>query len=158
MSDLHCRWMIRRDMAEILEIERLVFPFAWSEDEFIRCLRQRNCIGVVADLDDQVVGYMIYELHKNRFHVLNFAVAPRMQRKGVGIALFKNIAKKLTPERRSRILLEIREGNVDAQLFFRAMGFRAVSVLRDYYDDTTEDAYVFQFRVKAEQPANCEGK
>ena len=28
------------------------------------------------------------------------------------------------------------------------MGFRAVSVLRDFYDDTTEDAYLMQYRYR----------
>jgi ribosomal-protein-alanine N-acetyltransferase len=33
------------------------------------------------------------------------------------------------------------------------MGFRAVSVLRDFYSDTTEDAYLMQFRYRpAESP------
>ena len=72
---IHIRWMIRRDMAEVLAIEAESFEFPWSEEDFIRCLRQRNCIGMVAELDDHVVGFMIYELHKNRLHVLNFAVA-----------------------------------------------------------------------------------
>ena len=29
-------------------------------------------------------------------------------------------------------------------------GFRAISVLRDFYDDTTEDAYLMQYRYSAE--------
>ena len=37
-----------------------------------------------------------------------------------------------------------------AQLFFRANGFRAVSVLRHYYEDTPEDAYLMQYRYRPE--------
>ena len=58
-----------------------------------------------------------------------------------------------TPRSRNRIVLEIRETNLAAQLFFRNSDFRAVSVLRDYYDDTTEDAYVMQYRYKEEVKA-----
>jgi ribosomal-protein-alanine N-acetyltransferase len=29
------------------------------------------------------------------------------------------------------------------------MGFRAISVLRDFYDDTVEDAYLMQYRYQA---------
>ena len=39
---VHIRWMIRRDMAEVLDIEGQCFEFPWSEDDFVRCLRQRN--------------------------------------------------------------------------------------------------------------------
>lgn len=153
--------MIRRDLEYVYAIERQCFEHPWTEDEFIRCLRQRNCIGMVAErdvsmsvggegehvYDTQPVGYMIYELHKNRLHLLNFAVHPRFQRTGVGRAMIDKLMTKLSPDRRNRIVLEVRETNLDAQLFFKAMGFRAISVLRGFYgEDTAEDAYLMQRR------------
>lgn len=146
---VHIRWMIRRDMPEVLDIESQSFEFPWSEEDFIRCLRQRNCIGMVAEHDEQVVGFMIYELHKTRLHVLNFAVNSEFRRRGVGEAMISKLISKLSHQRRSRVLLEVRETNLAAQLFFRSAGFRAVSVLRDFYDDTTEDAYLMQFTYQA---------
>lgn len=146
---VHIRWMIRRDMPEVLGIESSAFEFPWSEDDFIRCLRQRNCIGMVAECQDRVVGFMIYELHKNRLHILNFAVHPDYRRRGVGRQMCLKLASKLSPQRRSRIMLEVRETNLGAQLFFREVGFRAISVLRDYYEDTVEDAYLMQYRYRA---------
>jgi [ribosomal protein S18]-alanine N-acetyltransferase len=148
---VHIRWMIRRDMPMVLAIEEASFEFAWSEEEFIRCLRQRNCIGMVAELNDEVVGFMIYELHKNRLHLLNFAVSPTLRRSCIGTAMMDKLVGKLSSDRRNRILLEVRETNLDAQLFFRHLGFRAISVLRDFYEDTTEDAYLMQFRMAGSQ-------
>lgn len=142
----HVRWMIRRDMPEVLAIEAASFEFPWLEDDFIRCLRQRNCIGMVAEHDDQVVGFMIYELNKNRIQVLNFAAAPEMRRRGVGTQMVRKLIGKLSAQRRTRILLELRETNLAAQLFFRDSGFRAISVLKDRYDGTPEDAYLMQYR------------
>ena len=149
--DIQIRWMIRRDMPEVLAIEQANFEFSWSEDDFIRCLRQRNCIGMVAERHDEVVGFMIYELLKTRLHILNFAVLPEQQRTGVGTQMALKLIGKLTPDRRNRILLEVRETNLPAQKFFRSLGFLAVSVLRDFYDDTTEDAYTMQFRHTVEE-------
>lgn len=143
--------MIRRDMPEVLETERESFEFPWSEDDFVRCLRQRNCIGMVAEHNDRVVGYMIYELHKTRLHVLNFGVAKLTRRLHVGTQMIDKLISKLSSQRRSRITLEVRETNLAAQLFFRQVGFRAVSVLRDFYDDTPEDAYLMQYRYRAEE-------
>ncbi len=145
---VHIRWMIRRDMSEVLQIEEQGFEFPWSEEDFIRCLRQRNCIGMVAEHDDRVVGFMIYELHRTRLHLLNFAVAEDFRRRGAGGQMLAKLLAKLSAQRRTRIALEVRETNLQAQLFFRTMGFRAVSVLRDFYDDTTEDAYVMQYRFR----------
>lgn len=147
-NGIHIRWMIRRDMPAVLGIEGECFEFSWSEDDFIRCLRQRNCIGMVAEQDDKVVGFMIYELHKNRLHILNFAVSTSARRSGVGKAMIAKLLGKLSHERRNRIMLEIRETNLEAQLFFKDIGFKAISVLRDFYEDTDEDAYLMQFRYR----------
>lgn len=148
---VHIRWMIRRDMPEVLAIEAGGFEFSWCEDDFIRCLRQRNCIGMVAEHEDQVAGFMIYELHKSRIHVLNFAVANDFRRRGVGSQMIAKLIAKLSSQRRSRLALEVRETNLAAQLFFRENGFRAVSVLRSYYADTPEDAYIMQYRYRPER-------
>jgi ribosomal-protein-alanine N-acetyltransferase len=148
LSKTHIRWMIRRDMPEVLAIESDSFEFPWCENDFLRCLRQRNCIGMVAERDNKVVGFMIYELHKSRLHILNFAVSSRYRRAGVGTQMISKLVGKLSTERRNRILLEVRETNLPAQLFFRSSGFRAVSVLRQFYEDTPEDAYLMQFRYR----------
>lgn len=145
---VHIRWMIRRDMAEVLQIENEGFEFPWSEEDFIRCLRQRNCIGMIAEHEDHVIGFMIYELHRTRLHLLNFAVAKELRRRRVGSQMLAKLLAKLSTQRRTRIALEVRETNLPAQLFFRSMDFRAVSVLRDFYDDTTEDAYLMQYRYR----------
>lgn len=150
---VHIRWMIRRDMTEVLDIERHSFEFPWFEEDFIRCLRQRNCIGMVAECGERVVGFMIYELHKTRLHILNFAVAPEFRRRGVGRQMIEKLLGKLSSQRRVRITLEVRETNLPAQLFFKMAGFRAVTVLRAYYEDSPEDAYLMQFRHVEEDSA-----
>jgi ribosomal-protein-alanine N-acetyltransferase len=143
---VHVRWMIRRDMPEVLQIEGEGFEFPWPEEEFVRCLRRRNCIGMVAEHDDNVVGFMIYELQKTKLHVNNFAVSKLYRRRSVASQMVQKLIGKLSAQRRTRILLEVRETNLAAQFFFRRMKFRAVSVLQDFYDDTTEDAYLMQYR------------
>jgi len=148
-AGIHVRWMIRRDMPDVLAIEHEAFEFPWSEEDFTRSLRQRTCIGMVAEYADSVVAFMIYELHRTRLHVLNFAVLRSHRRLGIGTQMLRRLIAKLAPERRSRIVLEVRETNLPAQLFFRAAGFRAVTVLRDFYRDSDEDAYLMQFGLEA---------
>jgi [ribosomal protein S18]-alanine N-acetyltransferase len=138
-------------MPEVMAIEANSFEFPWLDEDFVRCLRQRNCIGMVAENEDRVVGFMIYELHKTRIHVLNFAVADDFRRCGVGSQMVAKLSAKLSVQRRSRIVLEVRETNLAAQLFFRENGFRAVSVLHSYYADTPEDAYLMQYRWRPER-------
>jgi ribosomal-protein-alanine N-acetyltransferase len=144
---VHIRWMIRRDMPEVLQTEQDSFEYAWTEEDFLRCLRQRNCIGMVAEQGEKVVGFMIYELHKAKLHILNFAVNPACRRVGVGAQMVAKLISKLSSHRRTRITLEVRETNLPAQLFFRAQGFKAVRVLRAYYEDSGEDAFLMQYQL-----------
>jgi len=144
---VHIRWMIRRDMPEVLQTEQESFEFSWTEEDFLRCLRQRNCIGMVAEQGEKVVGFMIYELHKNKLHILNFAVHPGCRRFGVGAQMVAKLISKLSSHRRTRITLEVRETNLGAQLFFQKQGFKALRVLRAFYEDSGEDAYLLQYRL-----------
>jgi [ribosomal protein S18]-alanine N-acetyltransferase len=143
---VHIRWMIRRDMPEVLLTEQQSFEFAWTEEDFLRCLRQRNCIGMVAEQGEKVVGFMIYELHKAKLHILNFAVSPTCRRLGVGAQMVQKLISKLSSHRRTRITLEVRETNLGAQLFFSKQSFKATRVLRNYYEDSGEDAFLMQYR------------
>lgn len=145
------RWLIRRDMPEVLEIERDSFEFAWTEEDFLCCLRQRNCIGMVAEYDHEIVGFMIYELHKSKLRILNFAVSRAHRRRHIGQQMVNRLVEKLSQQRRKEIFLEVRETNLDAQLFFSGEGFRALQVLRNHYDDTTEDAYYMSYRLDAQE-------
>ena len=142
---VHIRWMIRRDMPEVLAIEHASSDFPWCEEEFLRVLRQRNCIGMVAEYGERVVGFMIYELHKSKLQVLNFAVAPECRRQGVGHQMVAKLVGKLSSHRRTRILLYVRESNLSAQLFYKVQGFRATEVAREHFEDTGEDAYLMQY-------------
>ena len=146
---VHIRWMIRRDMPEVLHVEATSFEFAWTEEDFLRCLRQRNCIGMVAEHGEKVVGFMIYELHKNKLHILNFAVHSDWRRCGVGAQMVAKLISKLSNHRRTRITLEVRETNLSAQLFFQKQEFKAVRVLRGFYGDSGEDAFLMEYRFGA---------
>ena len=149
------RWMIRRDMPEVLEIEDQCFRYPWSAEDFSLCLRQKNCIGMVAEQGELVVGFMIYELHPSKLEIVNFAVGWQWQRQGVGTAMIRKLENKLSANRRVRVVCQVREGNLDGQLFFRAMGFHAKCVIPAPYDDSSEDAYLFEYRLPVMEGVAC---
>ena len=148
---VHVRWMVRRDLADVVAIEQVCFESPWCETDFLDCLRQRNCIGMVAEHDGRVIGFMIYEVPKNRIHLLNVAVAPEHRHCGVARQMIRKLMGKLVNQKRSRIVVEVRETNLPALLFFRSLGFRATDIRRDFYEETNEDAYLMQYRLPTEQ-------
>ena len=140
VMQVHIRWMIRRDMPSVMAIGE--HGLRWDEETFIRHLRQRDTIGMVAEWNEQVVGQMIYELHKNRLHIVNFGVAPEYQRRTVASQMIQKLQSKLLYQRRNRIVLDVPESMLGMQLFLKHCGFRA--------DGVNEDAYRFVMRHVAE--------
>jgi len=144
----HVRWMVNRDMARVILIEQACFEFPWSEDELRKCLKQRNVIPMVVESSsDEIMGYMVYELFSDKLQLLNIAVDPKQYRVGVGRAMIEKLIGKLYPDRRTKILAAVRETNLNAQLFFKAMGFKAIEVLENYYN-VDEDTYMMQYSIK----------
>lgn len=144
-ANIQTRWLLRRDLPEILDIERHSFEYVWDEDDFLCVLRKRNAIGFVAEVHGEVAGFIIYELHDNQLRILNLAVHQGHRRQGVAAALVKRLKDKLSQQRRKRIVLETRESNLTSQKFFQSQGFRAYAVLRGFYEDCPEDAYSFRY-------------
>ena len=80
-------------------------------------------------------------------------------RRGVGRQMIAKLVGKLSNQRRNRIALYVRETNLQAQLFFRVLGFRAMEVVREHYPDTGEDAYSMQYHldesmIEVDRPTN----
>ena len=100
---------------------------------------------------------MIYELHQSMLRILNFSVSPNIRRQGIGTQMVQRLVDKLSQQRRREIVLEVRETNLNAQLFFANSGFRALSVLRNHYDDTMEDAYYMRYSLNGNGGNFAEG-
>ena len=147
---VNVRWMVRRDLAAVIAIEHETYDFPWQEEDFMNCLKQRNCIGMVAEDQGRIVGFMIYENPGNQFHLLNIATAREHKRQGVARQMVQKLVEKLISQRRNKICAIIRETNLDTLLFFRSVGFQATTILKNYFESSCDDAYVMQYALTKE--------
>lgn len=141
-EEIQCRWLIRRDMDRVCEIDRKCFRDFWTEEEHVALLRQRNCIGTVFGErvlgDDEIKGFMHYELHKQHLHIARFCVDPEYRRNGLGSAALERLKLKMDSQKRTFITADVCETNTPAQLFLKSQKFICESVLhypgeRDLY-------------------------
>lgn len=123
------RWLIRRDMPSVLEIENLTSSTPWSEDDFNRTLRQRTVIGLVSEVGDTVAGFCIYEIHRGCIQIRNLAVMPAFQRRGLGRGLIEKLQTKCGGRR--SLLVDTEDGDLDSHLFLKACGFRCIAIIED---------------------------
>jgi [ribosomal protein S18]-alanine N-acetyltransferase len=135
----HIRWMIRRDMSEVLAIENTSFDNPWTEEEFIAALRQRNCIGKVVEWEEEVVGFMLYELYKRSLRPISLAVRADFRLLGFGEALVMSLHGKLSIARRRRIRTVIHETNLQGAQFFSACGFDAQCMVPQPFEGTDDN-------------------
>lgn len=124
---MYTRWMIRKDIDRVLEIDSRSVHFTkrWSEGELISIIRQRNAIGMAIENEHgKVVGFMVYELYKHHLYVERLVVEYEHRNMGYGRFMIENLIGKLSPDRRQRIIIDIEEDNVDAQLFLKSLGLQ----------------------------------
>lgn len=127
------RWMIRRDLAAVVAIERADGDGwnDWTEDDFVAALRERNVIGLVAEApgpDGAIVGFIVYRLRRKSFEVVRLAVATAWRRRSIGCRLLGKLVDKLTLVRRRWIDVVVDERNLAALLFLRSLDFRAIAI------------------------------
>lgn len=127
--NLRTRWLIRRDMPEVLEIEKATFEDCWAEEDFLTYMRQRNVIGKVAEqvVEHQqygpIVGFVIYALDKKSMILLNFAVHPAHRRLGIGTKIMQSLRSRLSYAKRRECTVDVKASNLGFQLFLKATGW-----------------------------------
>ena len=135
-----------RDYDLLTAIDAHAFDEYWTRDDFKRELRKKSIVCRIAEDDGVVKGFVLYELYLHRLYIIRIGVHPRYRRSGIGSDLVAEVAHRLTPDR-NLIVAEVRESNLPLQLFFKNQGYRAVEVMRNYYADTGEDSFVFNYRL-----------
>lgn len=138
-------YMQREHLEQVLEIEEFAYPHPWDRAAFLGALRTRKVACKVLHIGGDVLGYSVVAYTNRSAYVLSLAVAWNAGRKGVGAMLVDDIKGRLT-DRRRRIVVEIRERNMDGLKFLSRQGFSAVSTLRNPYEDSEEDAIVMEFQ------------
>ncbi len=163
---LHSRWLVRKDLPEVLDIERRQYSDPWNKRDFELMLRNKETLGMVAEVSpdtwpfgdlevredpERIAGFCMYSLLRKRIVIHNIAVHPEDTRRGIATEMINRLKVKLAPDKRWRIMAEISEDNLNGQLFFRSQGFLHTKTLRDYWANG-HDAYVMEYQL-----APCEG-
>ena len=148
------RWMIRADMEHVEHIDELSNVRSWSTEDFIAALRKRNTVGKVYVVDERfVIGFMIYELHQHDYRITKLAIHPDARRVGIGSDMLQELIQRAeSAVNRSVIRVNVRETNLNVQLFLRSNGFQCESMDREFYSDTNEDSLFFSYRLHDDQP------
>jgi [ribosomal protein S18]-alanine N-acetyltransferase len=136
------RSLVLDDLAEIETIERRAYHTPWSRSMFASELAKGTSICLGAFEGDRLIGYVINSRYVDAWHVMNVAVDPAYQRRGIATGLLQHLFELTTDEHRRGYTLEVRVSNAGAIRLYERLGFVAQGVRRGYYTDNREDALI----------------
>ncbi len=137
------------DLPAVLAIEETVFgDDAWPRSFFERDLANEHSTYVVLELIDdapgaqraELAGYAGYWLLEDEANLMNIAIAPAWQGRGLGECLLRETMTRMRLAGAEVCTLEVRVGNVRAQALYRKLGFDVTGRRKRYYQDNGEDA------------------
>jgi ribosomal-protein-alanine N-acetyltransferase len=117
-------------------LDNLCFPKTtrYSRFDFIYYFFRNNAFSIVAEDDEGIHAFLIADIKPpNDGHIVTIDVHPSYRRKGLGKALMNESEKNFKEAGAPRIVLEVHENNVAAQLFYSNLGYRIDRRLDNYY-------------------------
>jgi ribosomal-protein-alanine N-acetyltransferase len=130
------------DLSAIEAIEQKAYPTPWSRSMFASELAKPTSICLGAFEGEDLVGYVINSRYVDAWHVMNVAVDPEHQRRGIAAALLERLFDLTRDDERRGYTLEVRVSNEDAIRLYERLGFESRGIRRGYYTDNREDALI----------------
>jgi ribosomal-protein-alanine N-acetyltransferase len=138
--------MTESHLDAIWKIEREVHSYPWKES-LIRQLDGRCAIHHSLIYRGEVVGYFYAQHVVGEITLLNLAIAPLHQGKGLGKALLQFLIRYAENLHGESIWLEVRVSNIAAKALYHSLGFNEIDRRVGYYPtaDGTEDAIIMNY-------------
>lgn len=124
--------MTEADLDAVAAAETRIYAFPWTRGNFADSLAAGH-EAWLAKQAGRLTGYAIVMQVLDEAHLLNISVLPELQRSGFGSALLIHIFDQARIKAATRMLLEVRPGNISGQGFYKRHGFVEIGRRRDYY-------------------------
>lgn len=143
------RWMIRKDIPDILEIEDKTKQWdGMSEDNIVELTKAKNNIAMVSEeikenKQKKIFGFIIYNIHHETLTILALNGYDKVL---TAETCLQNIISKKLNSKRKEVIYDTTEDETKLHLKLKEMGFRAVKVVRKVYPE--RDLYRFVYQIK----------
>jgi ribosomal-protein-alanine N-acetyltransferase len=135
--------MLVSDIKSVVEAEQRCHEFPWTAGNFADSLAAGYGAWVARE-GGRISGYAVMMRVPDEAHLLNITILPELQRGGRGSALLRHLFAEADAWGATRMLLEVRPGNVSGLALYRRHGFAEIGRRRGYYPAKAgrEDAIV----------------
>ena len=135
------------DISAIVEIENETNQMPWSKEQFISSMEVGH-FSIVLHEDNDILGFAIYSPIIPESHLLNIAIDPAHQGKGLGDELLQQIILQNKTIGVKVISLEVRVSNLPAINLYEKRGFHKDAIRPNYYSGSPkEDALLMSLKI-----------
>jgi [ribosomal protein S18]-alanine N-acetyltransferase len=156
-DDVIIRKMITSDVDSIMFLQNESNLSAWTKSGYIDELARNDSVLFVAVNEQKIIGFVVMRLitatgiieikSKGEGEILNIAVTKEMRGKRIGAKLVRKVFETAKEKGIGEIWLEVRESNINAQNFYKAMGFSASGKRIKFYNNPAEDAVLMRAEI-----------
>jgi ribosomal-protein-alanine N-acetyltransferase len=139
---IEIRRLTLAELPEIEVIEQRAYHTPWSRSMFASELAIGTSISLGAFEGDRLIGYIVNSRYVDAWHVMNVAVDPDFQRRGIASRLLERLFELTVDDDGRGYTLEVRVSNKEAIKLYEKLGFERHGIRRGYYTDNREDALI----------------
>lgn len=126
------------DLDALTELENKVFVTSdgkLNKRAFRYHLQSKNLLMVAKPQRDTpvIAGYILVLLYRHSARIYSLAVDPEFQRQGVAKLLLTSTLDQIVSRGIGKVVLELRQENMQAFSLYQGLGFKLGSHLNDYY-------------------------
>lgn len=124
----------------------------WSKESLCSDIEKEGSHVMLAQIRDTVesditiAAFLVYYAVVDQLEIGNLFVATKFRRHGLGKMLVTHLIQRAKNEGANRILLEVRDSNVEARSLYIGEGFQVVGRRPNYYDGE-EDAILMDLNL-----------
>ena len=128
------------DLDDLIALEKICFPHAWTEQQFWLCLKQKQYYIFGLKKKGELAAYISFFNVADEMEILKLAVHPAYRLKGLGKRLLGLVLQNCIEMGIEQVYLEVRRSNTAALALYTGFGFIQTGIRKRYYPDNKEDA------------------
>ncbi|MBT3180726.1 MAG: ribosomal protein S18-alanine N-acetyltransferase [Candidatus Marinimicrobia bacterium] len=134
------------DITRIFQIEKSVFlESAWFRKMIVNeLLKKSDRYTWIIENEKELIGYCMIRFGPGEVHLINMAIAPSFQQKGLGRKLLQYFLNNIPKD--SSVFLEVKRGNLPGINLYLDAGFEDIAIREKYYENG-EDAIVMHLKI-----------
>ena len=110
----------------------------WTKKQWEFEFKKRGVKVVAILLDREIIGIYVVQIIIDEAQLNFFSIKQKYRRKGYGSCLMRNLIKQCEKLSLRRVLLEVSDTNLVAEIFYNKFKFLTVGIRKNYYKNGSD--------------------